>query len=85
MKIEPDRVQKSDDELVVIADVPAVWLSLDGYASSLRGAIERLAQISSAGRSPYPLQGPHGIRVEHPQMLRLWQLLRNVATDAHAH
>lgn len=67
--------QMPDDELVEIADRPRLWISQDGYVKSLRAGLVRAAQITDQGRSPYPLEGPTGVRVELAQMSRLWERL----------
>jgi hypothetical protein len=67
--------EKNDDELVLIADHEGLWVSPNIMAKSLRAAMQRSAEISRSGGSPYPLKGPDGTVIEHLQMRRLWHRL----------
>lgn len=67
--------QKSDDELLSDAGRSGPWKSQNGLAPTLQAALLGAAEISGQGRSPYPLEGPDGERIEHAQMLRLWRRL----------
>jgi hypothetical protein len=65
-------VTKTDDDLMRISDDPGFWQSQDGVSDSLRRALLRAAEVSGAGRSPYPIHGAGGVIIEREQMVRLW-------------
>jgi len=67
--------QIPDDELVEIVGQPQLWISKDGYVTTLRAGLVRAARITVQGRSPYPLESPSGDRVGLAQMSRLWSRL----------
>lgn len=76
MLCEPILTQKSDDDLLALVDRPMVWTNdVNGISRSLREGLLLTAQISAQGRTPFRLQSPEAVVIDHPQMLRLWRRL----------
>lgn len=64
----------SDQALCAVIDEPALCISINGPARSLREALLNARAISASGRSPFPIEY-NGIVVSREQMHRLWSHL----------
>jgi hypothetical protein len=83
MVLEVQPPSLSDEHLLELVDLPALWTGLNGPTRSLRAALLGAAKISANGRTPFKLTQPdRNVEIDHPQMMRLWQRLEMIPVKA---